>query len=65
VFAVIVLQSVIYLRAIRKAAGSVVEPQRGMPPAGNHSPPFAADAELAVVNGTGASLTVRLDHLGK
>ena len=34
-------------------------------PAGNHSPHFAPDAKLAVVNGTGAALTVLLEYLGK
>lgn len=37
----------------------------GAAPAGNHSPHFAPDAELAVVNGTGAALAVLLDYLGK
>lgn len=37
----------------------------GKAPAGNHSPHFAPDAELSVVNGTGAALTVLLDYLGK
>ncbi|WP_240690137.1 amidohydrolase [Arthrobacter sp. PAMC25564] len=37
----------------------------GKAPAGNHSPYFAPDAELAVVNGTGAALTVLLEYLGK
>ncbi|GAA1763721.1 M20 family metallopeptidase [Pseudarthrobacter sulfonivorans] len=37
----------------------------GAAPAGNHSPHFAPDAELAVVNGTGAALAVLLEYLGK
>lgn len=37
----------------------------GKAPAGNHSPHFAPDAELAVVNGTGAALSVLLEYLGK
>jgi hippurate hydrolase len=37
----------------------------GKAPAGNHSPQFAPDAELAVVNGTGAALAVLLEYLGK
>jgi amidohydrolase len=37
----------------------------GASPAGNHSPHFAPDAELAVVNGTGAALAVLLEYLGK
>ncbi len=37
----------------------------GASPAGNHSPHFAPDAELAVTNGTGAALAVLLDYLGK
>lgn len=37
----------------------------GKAPAGNHSPHFAPDAELAVVNGTGAALAVLLEYLGK
>jgi hippurate hydrolase len=36
----------------------------GKAPAGNHSPQFAPDAELAVVNGTGAALAVLLEYLG-
>lgn len=36
----------------------------GQAPAGNHSPQFAPDAELAVVNGTGAALAVLLEYLG-
>jgi len=36
----------------------------GASPAGNHSPHFAPDAELAVVNGTGAALAVLLEYLG-
>ena len=37
----------------------------GSSPAGNHSPHFAPNAELAVVNGTGAALAVLLEYLGK
>jgi hippurate hydrolase len=37
----------------------------GKAPAGNHSPHFAPDAELAVVNGTGAALAVLLEYLGR
>lgn len=37
----------------------------GAVPAGNHSPQFAPDAELAVTNGTGAALCVLLEYLGK
>ncbi|WP_433875807.1 amidohydrolase [Sinomonas atrocyanea] len=37
----------------------------GRTPAGNHSPQFAPDAELAVVNGTGAALTGLLAYLGR
>lgn len=37
----------------------------GASPAGNHSPAFAPDAELAVINGTGAAIAVLLEHLGK
>lgn len=37
----------------------------GKAPAGNHSPHFAPDAELSVVNGTGAALTGLLAYLGK
>ncbi|WP_419095444.1 amidohydrolase [Pseudarthrobacter naphthalenicus] len=36
----------------------------GQAPAGNHSPQFAPNAELAVVNGTGAALAVLLEYLG-
>jgi hippurate hydrolase len=36
----------------------------GQAPAGNHSPQFAPDAELAVVHGTGAALAVLLEYLG-
>ncbi|GGC90618.1 peptidase [Tersicoccus solisilvae] len=36
----------------------------GAAPAGNHSPQFAPDAELAVVHGTGAALSVLLEYLG-
>jgi hippurate hydrolase len=36
----------------------------GKAPAGNLSPQFAPDAELAVVNGTGAALAVLLEYLG-
>lgn len=37
----------------------------GASPAGNHSPQFAPDAELSVINGTGAALAVLLEYLGK
>lgn len=37
----------------------------GQVPAGNHSPQFAPDAELAVINGTGAALAVLLEYLAK
>ncbi|MCI9890143.1 amidohydrolase [Micrococcales bacterium 31B] len=36
----------------------------GASPAKNHSPQFAPDAELAVVNGTGAALTALLEYVG-
>lgn len=37
----------------------------GKTPAGNHSPQFAPDAELAVTYGTGAAVAVLLEYLGK
>lgn len=36
----------------------------GTSPAGNHSPQFAPDAELSVINGTGAAVAVLLEYLG-
>ncbi len=37
----------------------------GASPAGNHSPQFAPDAELSVINGTGAAVAVLLEYLGR
>jgi len=37
----------------------------GAVPAGNHSPQFAPDAELSVINGTGAAVSVLMEYLGR
>lgn len=37
----------------------------GKAPAGNHSPQFAPNAQLAVTHGTGAALSAILEYLGK